>query len=120
MEIRYASHPQEVKNYDTDRLRQEFVMETLFVEDELTLYYSHVDRFITGGAYPVSTAVRLEADRKDMGSNYFLERRELGIINIGGRGYVKVDPPILACYRFINRISSILQRKPPLLSSLYP
>lgn len=91
MEIRYASHPQEVKNYDTDRLRQEFVMETLFVEDELTLYYSHVDRFITGGAYPVSTAVRLEANRKDMGSDYFLERRELGIINIGGRGHVRVD-----------------------------
>ena len=83
MDIRYASHPQEVKKFDTTRLRQEFVMETLFVDQELILYYSHVDRFITGGACPISAPLRLEADRKDMGSDYFLERREIGIINIG-------------------------------------
>lgn len=91
MDIRYASHPQEVKMFDTTRLRQEFVMETLFVDQELILYYSHVDRFITGGACPITTPLRLEADRKDMGSDYFLERREIGIINIGGRGKVTVD-----------------------------
>ena len=91
MEIRHASHPQEVKGYDTTRLRQDFLMESLFTENELMLYYSHVDRFITGGAYPTTAAIKLEADRKDMGSDFFLERREIGIINIGAQGKITVD-----------------------------
>ncbi|WP_435163306.1 5-dehydro-4-deoxy-D-glucuronate isomerase [Paenibacillus glycanilyticus] len=91
MEIRYASHPQEVKAFDTTRLRQEFLLETLFVQDELTLTYSHVDRFIIGGAVPVNQSVKLEADTKTMGAATFLERREIGIINVGGRGTVTVD-----------------------------
>ncbi|SFD66642.1 4-deoxy-L-threo-5-hexosulose-uronate ketol-isomerase [Paenibacillus catalpae] len=91
MEIRYASHPQEVKAFDTSRLRQEFLLETLFVQDQLTLTYSHVDRFIIGGAVPVNQAVKLEADTKTMGAATFLERREIGIINVGGRGTVTVD-----------------------------
>ncbi|GLX71228.1 5-dehydro-4-deoxy-D-glucuronate isomerase [Paenibacillus glycanilyticus] len=91
MEIRYASHPQEVKAFDTTRLRQEFLLETLFVQDQLTLTYSHVDRFIIGGAVPVSGPVKLEADTKTIGAATFLERREIGIINIGARGTVTVD-----------------------------
>ncbi|GMK43306.1 MULTISPECIES: 5-dehydro-4-deoxy-D-glucuronate isomerase [Paenibacillus] len=91
MEIRYASHPQEVKAFDTTRLRQEFLLETLFVQDQLTLTYSHVDRFIIGGAVPVNQSVKLEADTKTMGAATFLERREIGIINVGGRGTVTVD-----------------------------
>lgn len=91
MEIRYASHPQEVKAFDTTRLRQEFLLETLFVQDQLTLTYSHVDRFIIGGAVPVNESVKLEADTKTMGAATFLERREIGIINVGGRGTVTVD-----------------------------
>ncbi|TCM98971.1 4-deoxy-L-threo-5-hexosulose-uronate ketol-isomerase [Paenibacillus sp. BK033] len=91
MEIRYASHPQEVKAFDTTRLRQEFLLETLFVQDQLTLTYSHVDRFIIGGAVPVNQPVKLEADTKTMGAATFLERREIGIINVGGRGTVTVD-----------------------------
>ncbi|OZB98962.1 5-dehydro-4-deoxy-D-glucuronate isomerase [Paenibacillus sp. XY044] len=91
MEIRYASHPQEVKAFDTARLRQEFLIESMFVEDQLTLYYTHVDRFIVGGAVPVNQSVKLEADPKTMGADTFLERREIGIINVGGPGTISVD-----------------------------
>ncbi|WP_223067219.1 5-dehydro-4-deoxy-D-glucuronate isomerase [Paenibacillus caui] len=91
MEIRYASNPNEVKRFDTERLREEFVIESLFVQDELTLVYSHVDRFIVGGVVPVNQAVALEADPKEIGAATFLERREIGIINIGGQGTVSVD-----------------------------
>lgn len=91
MNIRYANNPQDVKGYDTTRLRDEFVMEKLFHADELTLTYSHADRFITGGVLPVHHTVKLEANSKDMGAPYFLARRELGIINVGGTGSVTVD-----------------------------
>lgn len=91
MEIRYASHPQAVKAFDTEQLRQEFLIESLFVADKLTLTYSHVDRYIVGGAVPVKGSIKLEADTKTMGAATFLERREIGIINIGGSGTVTVD-----------------------------
>ncbi|SDE44632.1 4-deoxy-L-threo-5-hexosulose-uronate ketol-isomerase [Paenibacillus sp. UNCCL117] len=91
MEIRYATNPTETKNYDTERLRQEFLIQGLFVPGELKLVYSHVDRFITGGAVPTDAAIKLEAPKHDMGADYFLERREIGIINIGAAGVVTVD-----------------------------
>ncbi|WP_199909928.1 5-dehydro-4-deoxy-D-glucuronate isomerase [Paenibacillus sp. CAA11] len=91
MEIRYASHPREVKQFDTERLRQEFVIESLFVPGKLTLVYSHVDRFIVGGAVPLDDKLALEADPKEIGASTFLERREVGIINIGGQGKITVD-----------------------------
>ncbi|BBH18892.1 4-deoxy-L-threo-5-hexosulose-uronate ketol-isomerase [Paenibacillus baekrokdamisoli] len=91
MEIRYASHPNEVKAYDTSRLRKEFHIESLFVPGELTLVYSHVDRFIVGGAVPAGSIVKLEADVQTIGADTFLERREIGIINTGGRGQITVD-----------------------------
>jgi len=91
MEIRYASHPQEVKAFDTARLRGEFLIEALFVPDRLTLTYTHVDRFIVGGVCPVREKVKLEADPKTIGARTFLERREIGIINVGGSGTVTVD-----------------------------
>ncbi|WP_276354955.1 5-dehydro-4-deoxy-D-glucuronate isomerase [Cohnella caldifontis] len=91
MEVRYASHPREVKTYDTSRLREEFLLERLFVADELTLYYTHVDRFIVGGAVPVKGQVKLEADPHSIGAATFLERREIGIINVGGAGTITVD-----------------------------
>lgn len=91
MEIRYAAHPEAVKQYDTARLRDEFLIEQLFVADRLTLCYSHVDRFIVGGAVPVKGTVKLEADAKTMGAATFLERREIGIINVGAQGTVTVD-----------------------------
>ena len=96
MEIRYASHPEAAKGFDTEKLREEFLIEGLFIADQLTLVYSHVDRFIIGGAVPVHQPVRLEADKKTLGADTFLERREVGIINIGGKGSIKVDGTVYA------------------------
>ncbi|TDF97742.1 5-dehydro-4-deoxy-D-glucuronate isomerase [Paenibacillus piri] len=91
MEIRYATNPTETKSYDTDRLRSEFLIENLFVPDKLNMVYSHVDRFITGGVIPTTEPIKLEADKHEMGADYFLERREIGIINVGPAGTVTVD-----------------------------
>lgn len=91
MENRYATNPTDAKSYDTERLRKEFLMEGLFVPGQLNMVYSHVDRFITGGVVPVKEQVKLEADKHDIGAEYFLERREIGIINIGAKGSVTVD-----------------------------
>ncbi|MCP3773587.1 5-dehydro-4-deoxy-D-glucuronate isomerase [Paenibacillus sp. MZ04-78.2] len=91
MEIRYATNPTETKTYDTERLRQQYLIEGLFVPGKLNLVYSHVDRFITGGAVPTTEPVLLEADKHDMGADYFLDRREIGIINVGAQGIVTVD-----------------------------
>jgi 4-deoxy-L-threo-5-hexosulose-uronate ketol-isomerase len=91
MEIRYANHPNEVKSFDTARLREEFLMESLFVPNELTMVYTHVDRFIVGAAVPAGKTIKLEGDKKELGADTFLERREIGIINIGARGTITVD-----------------------------
>ncbi|MGG4395325.1 5-dehydro-4-deoxy-D-glucuronate isomerase [Paenibacillus thiaminolyticus] len=91
MEIRYACHPEGEKGYDTSRLREEFLIEKLFIDNEIQMVYSHVDRYITGGVLPTTKTVKLEADAKEMGADYFLERREIGIINVGGEGVVTVD-----------------------------
>lgn len=91
MEIRYATNPAATKAFDTEQLRNEYLIEGLFVPGELKLVYSHVDRIITGGVIPTSQAIALEADRKEMGAEFFLARREIGIINVGPRGSVVVD-----------------------------
>lgn len=91
MEIRYACHPEGAKGYDTSRLREEFLIEKLFIDNEIQMVYSHVDRYITGGVLPTTKTVKLEADAKEMGADYFLERREIGIINVGGEGVITVD-----------------------------
>jgi len=90
MEVRNAANPQDVKLYDTERLRREFLIEELFVKDACKMVYSHIDRIIVGGVCPAAKAIVLEAG-KEIRANYFLERRELGIINIGGPGAVTVD-----------------------------
>lgn len=90
MEIRYASSPQDMKSYDTKRLRDEYLIEKVFVENEITGVYSYVDRIITGAAVPVGKELVLSAG-EELRAEYFLERRELGIINIGGKGSVFVD-----------------------------
>lgn len=91
MERRYASHPNEVKQFDTDRLRKEFHIPTLFTADKLELVLTHEDRLIIGGAYPVKQDVKLETDLKELGVSFFLERREIGAINVGGPGTIIVD-----------------------------
>ncbi len=82
-ELRYASHPGDVKSYDTERLRKEFLIDHLFIGDEISLVYSLFDRYIVGGAMPVRNALKLESP-EELKSEQFLSRRELGIINIGG------------------------------------
>ena len=87
---RYASSPKDVKSYDTKRLREEFLIDTLMVEDKISLIYSHFDRFITGSAVPKNGSLILETIDA-LKSEFFLERRELGIINVGEAGSVIVD-----------------------------
>jgi 4-deoxy-L-threo-5-hexosulose-uronate ketol-isomerase len=90
MEIRYADHPDDAKHYDTKKMREHFLFENVFVKDEISLCYTHVDRMVFGGAFPAEKALRLEGG-KDFGSEVFLDRRELGIICISGRGKVSAD-----------------------------
>jgi 4-deoxy-L-threo-5-hexosulose-uronate ketol-isomerase len=90
MENRYACSPVDMKGYDTDRLRREFLVQSLMVEDEIKLVYSHFDRFISGGAVPKNKSLHLKT-YPELRSEYFLERRELGIINVGQEGIVSVD-----------------------------
>ena len=88
-EIRYAAHPEDAKHYDTARLRRDFLIETIFVPDEVNMVYSMYDRMIVGGAMPVTEALKLEAI-DPLKAEYFTQRRELGIYNVGGVGTVKV------------------------------
>lgn len=89
MEIRYASNPNDVKYYDTERLRNEFLVQDLFQPGEVKLVYSHIDRIIFGSACPIDP-MPLEAG-EEIRAEFFLERREMGVINIGPKGYVTVD-----------------------------
>ncbi|WP_299097334.1 5-dehydro-4-deoxy-D-glucuronate isomerase [Winogradskyella sp.] len=89
-DTRYASSPQAVKKYDTQELRDEFLIENVMKTDELRWVYSHYDRFMVAGIVPVSTTVKLETI-DPLKASYFLERRELGIINVGESGVVTVD-----------------------------
>ena len=90
MEIRNAVNPRDFKTYDTDRLREEFLIPVLFIEDEIKLVYSHIDRIITGGAMPIVRPLTLDAGA-ELKADYFLQRRELGVINVGGKGTITVD-----------------------------
>ncbi|GHU69374.1 4-deoxy-L-threo-5-hexosulose-uronate ketol-isomerase [Clostridia bacterium] len=88
--IRKPSSPEDAKHYTTDRLRGEYVVDTIFEADEAVLVYSHFDRIIAGGIMPVTKAVELTGS-KELAASYFLERRELGVINVGGTGRITVD-----------------------------
>lgn len=90
MEVRPGANPRDVKLYDTDRLRNDFLIQDVFVEDAIKTVYSQIDRIIVGAATPVSKVLKLEAG-DELRAKYFLERREMGIINIGGKGTVTVD-----------------------------
>jgi len=89
MEVRHSVHPEDVKRLTTEELRERFLIQGLFQPDEIKLVYSHVDRMIAGSACP-SKPLALSGG-KELGVSYFLERRELGVINIGGAGVVTVD-----------------------------
>ena len=87
-EIRYAAHPMDVKNYDTGKLRKEFLIEKIFMPDEICLVYSMYDRYMVGGAMPVTKPLKLETV-DDLKAPDFLDRREMGIINVGGPAIVE-------------------------------
>ena len=94
MDIRYSCNQKDFKRYTTDETRREFLIETLFVADEVTAVYSHVDRMVTLGIMPVTKAVPIDQGIdiwKNFGTDYFLERRECGMFNVGGEGKVTVD-----------------------------
>ena len=94
MDIRYSTGPNDVKRYTTEELRKEFLIENLYVADSVVAVYSHVDRMVTLGCMPVSEAVSIDKGIdvcSNFGTHYFLERREIGIFNIGGAGKITVD-----------------------------
>ncbi|QTN26328.1 5-dehydro-4-deoxy-D-glucuronate isomerase [Rhodoferax sp. AJA081-3] len=92
MQIRQPVHSEHAKTLDTESLRRHFLVEDLFVADNVTLTYSQIDRIIVGGIMPVSTGVTFAAELgKHTGTDFFLQRRELGLINIGGAARVVVD-----------------------------
>lgn len=90
MEVRTASSPRDVKHYTTERLREEFLIPKLFFEDEMKLVYSHIDRIIIGGVMPVKESATLAAG-EELRADYFLQRREMGVINVGGPGKITID-----------------------------
>ena len=90
LDIRYGNHPDDLPLYDTEALRDHFLKEDVFVKDDISLCYTHVDRLVFGGANPVTKTLKLLGG-KDFGSEVFLDRRELGIICIAGTGTVTAD-----------------------------
>lgn len=93
-ELRYASNPVDAKTYDTSRLRKDFLIETLFVADEVNMVYSMYDRMIVGGAMPAKEKLKLEAI-DPLKAPYFTTRREIGIFNVGeGVGVVQVGEEV--------------------------
>jgi len=91
MKIIPAISAETVSRFTTKELRENFLLETLFVPDSVELNYWETDRTIVGSAVPVKGALKLEASKKELAADYFLERREIGILNIGGEGTVEVD-----------------------------
>lgn len=90
LDIRYADHPDAAKRFTTEEMRDKFLIAKPFVPGTISLTYSHVDRIIAGGITPAKTALKLEAG-KELGVEFFLERREMGVINIGGAGAITLD-----------------------------
>ncbi len=86
-EIRYASNPQDAKNYDTERIRKDFLIEKIFASDEVNMVYSMYDRMIVGGAMPVMEKLKLEAI-DPLKASFFTSRREIGIYNVGADGII--------------------------------
>jgi len=92
-EERFATHPEDAKGYDTTRLRKEFLISNLMTVDRICLAYSQYDRYIVGGAVPVNGTLTLEPI-DPLKSKFFCERRELGVINVGGSGTITIDETV--------------------------
>ncbi|MGX7059768.1 5-dehydro-4-deoxy-D-glucuronate isomerase [Vagococcus humatus] len=90
METRYAHSPEDIRHYSTEKLREEFLIEEIFTPGKVCLTYTHNDRMIFGGVTPTDKALSIKLST-ELGVDYFLERRELGVINIGGPGSIIID-----------------------------
>lgn len=90
MKIKFQNSPKEVRSMDTEALRDSFLFQQLFKDDEIELLYSHYDRLIIGGIKPVQASVLL-SNPGELKADYFLQRREAGIINVGGSGKIVAD-----------------------------
>ncbi|AAO81992.1 5-keto-4-deoxyuronate isomerase [Enterococcus faecalis] len=90
MDTRYTHSPKDISHYSTEELRKEFLVEKVFVPNEVSLTYTHNDRMIFGGVTPTTESLEIILN-KELGVDYFLERRELGVINIGGPGFIEID-----------------------------
>lgn len=90
METRYTHSPEDIRHYSTEQLRDEFLVEKVFEPGTITLTYTHNDRMIFGGVTPTKEPLEIVLS-KELGVDYFLERRELGVINIGGPGFIEID-----------------------------
>jgi 4-deoxy-L-threo-5-hexosulose-uronate ketol-isomerase len=95
IEERFAVHVDDYKHYDTEKLRKHFLIENIFAADDILFTYTHYERLMVGGAMPVNTSLKLESIDQ-LKSDYFLHRRELGAINIGGNGTITVDGEVFA------------------------
>ena len=94
MDIRYSASPNDVKRYTTEELRKEFLITDLYVADTVKATYSHVDRMVIMGIMPVKETVSIDKGIDiwaNFGTEYFFERREAGVFNLGGRGYIETD-----------------------------
>lgn len=100
MEVRYSPDQNGFKRFTTEELRKSFLIESLFEKNKIPMVYSDIDRSITGSAVPAGKVLKLTASKKEMAADFFTERRELGIINIGDKGSVVVDKKE---YKMANR-----------------
>jgi len=91
MEVRYTTNQKGFSLLSTEELRENFLIETLFEKDKISMVYSDIDRSITGTAVPLNNTLKLAASKKEMAADYFTERREMGVINIGNTGTVLID-----------------------------
>ena len=91
MEVRYSPDPANFKKMASEELRKAFLIDSLFQQGKVEMVYSDIDRSITGSAVPVENGLKLIASKKEMAADYFTDRREVGIINIGDKGFINVD-----------------------------
>lgn len=91
MEVRYSPDKDGFKKFNTDEIRKSFLIDNLFIKNQIPMIYSDVDRSVTGSAVPFGKSLKLSASKKEMAAEYFTQRREIGIINIGDKGTITVD-----------------------------
>jgi 4-deoxy-L-threo-5-hexosulose-uronate ketol-isomerase len=107
MDVRFSTDPRGFRGLNSAQLRESFLISSLFVNDEIPMVYSDIDRSITGSAVPVQKTLHLQASKKEMAADYFAERREIGVINIGGAGVIIADgkefPMVLRDGLYIGR-----------------